>query len=143
MRKINLLVIHCSASEWGDVNAIREWHLERGFSDIGYHYVILNGYRTYRPYKQNQIEFGKDGVIEQGRSIEQVGAHVEGHNQNSVGICLVGDHAFSKLQKATLKSLVADLRVRFPEAVIKGHYELNPNKTCPNMDMDKLRKFLV
>jgi N-acetylmuramoyl-L-alanine amidase len=72
-RKIDLLVVHCSATvATADIGAavIRDWHKQRGFKDIGYHYVIR-----------------RDGKIERGRPEQQVGAHVQGFNAHSIGIC--------------------------------------------------------
>ena len=76
MRKINKIILHCSATPEGrehNVEDIRRWHLRRGFSDIGYHYLIH-----------------LDGTIEVGRPIEKRGAHCSGQNRNSIGICYVG-----------------------------------------------------
>src|SRR5690606_114532 len=75
-RFINLLVIHCAATTpLMDIGAkeIDVWHKQRGWSKIGYHFVIR-----------------RNGVIEKGRDISEVGAHVEGYNKNSIGICMVG-----------------------------------------------------
>ena len=85
-RLINLIVLHCSDSDHphhDNVETIRKWHTERGFTgpdgvegtedDIGYHFVIT-----------------KDGTVHAGRPVEAVGAHVHGHNANSIGICLTG-----------------------------------------------------
>lgn len=76
MRKINQIIVHCSATPEGknfNANDIDRWHKERGFDCIGYHYVI-----------------DLDGTIEKGRPIEKVGAHVKGHNSNSIGVCYIG-----------------------------------------------------
>ena len=76
MRRINKIIIHCSATPEGrEVNAetIDRWHRERGFSMIGYHYVI-----------------GLNGQIEEGRPEKMVGAHCKGHNGESIGICYIG-----------------------------------------------------
>ena len=76
MRKVNLLVIHCAATKPNmDIgrDEIDSWHKARGWSGIGYHYVIR-----------------RDGRIESGRPVEQAGAHASGYNANSIGICLVG-----------------------------------------------------
>jgi len=76
MRNIDLIVVHCSATREGidvPVGIIRMWHKERGFRDIGYHFVI-----------------GVDGVIHKGRNIDIPGAHAKGYNANSVGVCYVG-----------------------------------------------------
>ena len=86
--KTDSIVVHCSASEFGDVAAIRSWHLERGFGDIGYHAVILNGHRTSRTKYNVKL----DGVISRGRPETLVGAHCEaqGMNRRSLGVCLIG-----------------------------------------------------
>jgi N-acetylmuramoyl-L-alanine amidase len=76
VRQIKRIIWHCSATREGvdvSVDTIRSWHKDRGFSDIGYHYVIL-----------------LDGSVRDGRPIERVGAHVERHNLDSIGICYVG-----------------------------------------------------
>lgn len=130
MRPIHLVVIHCSDSPNGrdiGVHEIRDWHLDRGFTDIGYHYVIR-----------------RSGVLEEGRPIGKAGAHVQGHNKLSVGICLVGRDKFTKAQLTTLHSLVVALMEEFDleKDCVVGHYELNPKKTCPNIDMDDYREHL-
>jgi hypothetical protein len=75
--KTNWIVLHCSATRASQVNIgakdIRRWHKDKGWADIGYHYVIK-----------------RDGTLEKGRALDAVGAHVEGHNSDSVGVCLVG-----------------------------------------------------
>lgn len=74
--KMNTIVIHCSATkEFNNITSkeIKKWHLQRGFKDIGYHFVIL-----------------LDGTIEIGRPLNQQGAHVLGHNSYTIGICYVG-----------------------------------------------------
>ena len=76
MRKINKIIIHCTATPENrphDVADITRWHLARGFNTIGYHYLIHI-----------------DGRIEKGRPIEKQGAHCSGQNRNSIGICYVG-----------------------------------------------------
>ena len=57
MREIKKIIIHCSDSEFGDAALIDKWHKERGWTGIGYHYVILNGCRKatmtgFQPYKK-------------------------------------------------------------------------------------------
>ena len=61
MRKINKIILHCSATEADKpftAADIRKWHKARGFADIGYHFIV-----------------DLDGTIEPGRPVEQVGAH--------------------------------------------------------------------
>jgi len=137
MREIRLIVVHCSDSEWGDVNIIREWHLARGWSDVGYHFVITNGRKRTRL----NYEASDDGVIQVGRDIAQPGAHASGLNQYSIGICLVGRHHFTWWQFRRLYELLWKLREKFPDARIIGHCDVNKyggdsgGKTCPNFSV--------
>jgi N-acetylmuramoyl-L-alanine amidase len=124
MRKINKIIIHCSATPEGrhtTVEDIRRWHKERGFADIGYHYVIYI-----------------DGSVHKGRLIEQQGAHCLGQNKNSIGVCYIGGlsktgksmDTRTKEQKESLKSLIDSLKVQYPEAVVYGHKDF-AQKDCP------------
>lgn len=147
MRRIDEIIIHCSDSPEGrndKAEDIRKWHKQRGFSDIGYHYVI-----------------DLDGTVEKGRPIEQAGAHCTGHNRNSIGICYIGgaywrDGVNAKgkpikgkdgkavlmpkdtrtaLQRMAMKELVAQLQEQFPHATVHGHREF-ANKACPCFDVE-------
>lgn len=132
MREIALIVVHCSASDDGaDIgrDEIKAMHLARGFSDIGYHYVIR-----------------RSGVIEVGRLENVVGAHAEGHNFNSIGVCLVGgveaddklraEFNYTRSQMRALEGLLIDLTARFPKAEVLGHKDLpNVAKACPCFDV--------
>ena len=129
MRKITLIIIHCSATPEGrslDFEACRYEHIHhRHFRDIGYHFYITRG-----------------GEIHRGREIERVGAHCKNHNSHSIGICYEGGlSADSKPmdtrtleQKGALLALLRELRGVFPEALIVGHHDLNPVKACPCFD---------
>ena len=87
------VIIHCSDSTWGDAEEINKWHKARGWSGIGYHFVITNGYR-----KQGKIYIpANDGIIERGRALPAVGAHCIGHNK-AIGICLIGKWQFTSKQ---------------------------------------------
>lgn len=128
MREINLIVVHCadtpSTMDVG-VKEIREWHVkDNGWDDIGYHFVIR-----------------RSGTIEDGRPILVPGAHVAGHNKNSIGICLVGGKSgkplFTKEQFVALKMMLINLKQIFAHAEIKGHYELDDKKTCPNFNVQE------
>ena len=109
-RRIDKIIIHCSATPEGKdftVDQIRQWHLDRGFSDVGYHYVIY-----------------RDGSVHRGRPETQVGAHTTGYNSYSIGICYIGGCAAKKnangdyppkdtrtpAQRAALVRLVAEMR---------------------------------
>ena len=137
MRKIDSIVIHCSDSPFGDAKIIDQWHKERGWSGIGYHYVITN---LFPKTTKNKIT-SSDGLIEEGRGIEKKGSHCYGHNSRSIGICLVGVDEFTNPQYKALKSLCVRLMKEFkiPIEKVKGHYELDSKKTCPNIDADFIR----
>lgn len=153
-RLIDLIIIHCSDSTFGDAATIRRWHTDpppqgRGWNDIGYHYIILNGCRTKGNYNHPY-----DGIIEAGRPEEEVGAHCEGMNAHSIGICLIGKGRtddsqeergdFTAFQLAALPGLVERLQAKYPGAILQGHYEaqITTQKTCPNVRMGWLRDFI-
>jgi len=141
MRNIDKIIIHCSDSDFGDAAVIHEWHLQRGFSKIGYHYVITNCYKTYKSLKDRTPDIINDGTIEYGRSVGEVGAHCMGENANSLGICLAGVNTFTAAQLKTLFKLLKNLCNEYSLSVenIYGHYEFSSKKSCPNMDMDFIR----
>lgn len=143
-RRIELIVVHCSDSIFGNAELIDMWHRRRGWRCIGYHFVILNGYPDVESYDLKRPQFWVNGVVEAGRPVNQIGAHARGgHNQHSVGICLIGKRQFTQQQFRSLVDLVGKLRRDYPRANLVGHYELlrpgDPPKTCPNMDMDWVR----
>lgn len=130
MRQINLIIIHCSAvrpNQTSSAKEIEAWHKARGFKRIGYHYVVR-----------------RDGTVERGRELSQIGAHTKGHNAFSVGICYEGglDGAGSPCdtrtpaQKATLLLLIHDIRQMFPNALVAGHNQFDA-KACPCFDVRK------
>jgi len=123
MRNISSIVVHCSATyphQDIGVNEIKEMHLKRGFNDVGYHYVIK-----------------KDGTIQEGRNVQKMGAHVRGHNRNSIGVCYVGglnadgiaEDTRTAQQDASLLKLLSSLIVTFQSIKsIVGHRDLSPDK---------------
>ena len=130
-RKIDKIIVHCSATPEGkdySVDTIRKWHLQRGFSDIGYHYIIY-----------------RDGSIHTGRDESVIGAHCKGHNSNSIGVCYIGGVAAdgktpkdtrTTEQKQSLLKLLKELKVKYPKASIHGHRDF-ANKACPSFDATK------
>lgn len=130
MRTINELVVHCSATPAGKpfrAADIDRWHREKGWAGIGYHFVIP-----------------LDGSIEPGRGVDLVGAHVEGHNANSIGICLIGGvdargnaaETFNERQYAALELALSGLRAKYPKARILGHRDFpGVKKACPSFDV--------
>lgn len=122
-RKITEIIIHCSATPDGKdytVDDIRRWHKQRGYSDVGYHYIVY-----------------RNGQLVQGRDINVIGAHASGHNAHSIGICYIGgmnaentqpEDTRTLRQKARLLSLLVDLRKLYPNARIIGHRDLSEDK---------------
>ena len=146
MRKVNKIIVHCSVSEWGNVKVIDRWHKERGWSQIGYHFVICNGYPTYNSWKNKKKQNAYDGLIELGRPIEKTGAHAKGDNSDSIGVCLIGNHKFNlKPLYVLLHTLTMGYQI--PPSKVLGHYEvrsgIDQGKTCPNFDMAQVREHLV
>lgn len=125
MRQINQIIIHCSATPSDmdiGVEEIRDWHMGRGWSDVGYHFVIR-----------------RSGEIEVGRPIERAGAHARGHNAHSIGICMVGGNNvtdFNIKQFNALYNFVIHLRGSYPDAQVLGHRDLEGvAKLCPCFDV--------
>ena len=125
---VKFIIIHCSATPRGrDIGAleIRQWHLARGFKDIGYHFVVrLNG------------------TIETGRLLGEPGAHCLGQNYCSIGVCYVGGvekdcktaaDTRTDAQKVALARLVRQLKRMFPYAEVRGHRDF-ARKACPSFD---------
>lgn len=126
MRKIDRIIVHCSGTEIDhDLEDIRRWHLVRGFDDIGYHFVI-----------------DKKGNLHFGRDVQEVGAHVRGHNTGSIGICMLGDVEMTEDQLQETAKLCRLLMAVFEIDVedVRGHYEFTDLKTCPNIDMQVFRE---
>lgn len=141
LKRVNYIVIHCSASPPDNdigVEEIRKWHLARGFSDVGYHIVIT-----------------RNGIVQFGRPIDQWGAHAAGFNSESIGICLVGgvkrptppvdararfepENNFTLAQWNSLEAVLLLLREKYPKAVTLGHRDLpGVRKDCPCFDVRK------
>lgn len=144
MRKINYIVVHCSATREDcslTVEDLRREHLHRGFQDIGYHYYVR-----------------RDGTVTLTRPLSLAGAHVKGFNKYSIGICYEGGldtegnakDTRTPEQRSALHALAAQLLHRFPDARLCGHRDLSPDlngdgivepdewvKQCPCFEVKK------
>jgi N-acetylmuramoyl-L-alanine amidase len=126
-----LIVLHCSDSDipsHDNVAVITQWHRKRGFKNIGYHYYI-----------------NKSGVTFKGRPDNEVGAHTEGFNSNSIGICLGGKDYFTEAQFEACAKLCSKLLEEHGLSVIDilGHRDLNGAKTCPNFELSKVTSRII
>lgn len=119
MDKIRYIIVHCAATPEGKdftVADIRRWHKERGFKDIGYHYVVY-----------------RDGSVHTGRPEAKAGAHCKGYNNCSIGVCYVGGldkkgnpkDTRTKEQKEGLERIISELLERYPTAAVKGHRDMS------------------
>ena len=147
MRHIDMIVIHCSASEEGrsyTVEQITKDHIARGFRTVGYHFVVY-----------------ADGTIKRGRKLSEIGAHAKGYNRRSVGICYIGGLKDGKpedtrtvAQVYALRALVESMKSMFENdweipLKIVGHRDLSVDlngdgviskgewmKECPCFDVN-------
>lgn len=129
MRQIRHIIIHCSATSPDmDVGAaeIRQWHKDRGWQDIGYHFIIR-----------------RDGTLELGRPEREDGAHTVGRNHDSIGICVIGgtkydkktpDCNFTAAQWGALSLITKNMAQKYPEAKVSGHRDHTTAKACPTFD---------
>lgn len=127
-RNITEIIVHCTATPEGrntTVEEITQWHKQRHFATIGYHYVVY-----------------LDGTIHEGRDVDIAGAHCLDHNTNSIGVCYVGGmdknnkkakDTRTELQKNALLNLLIDLKALYPKATIHGHRDF-ANKDCPSFN---------
>ena len=128
MKEINKVIVHCTATPEGrhtTVEDVRRWHLDRGWSDIGYHFLVY-----------------LDGTVHEGRSLDVQGAHCRGQNKNSIGIAYVGGldkvnfkpkDTRTEEQKEALVDMLEFFKIAHPEVVIYGHRDF-ASKACPSFD---------
>lgn len=124
------IFVHCSATKpsmnWG-VREVRQSHKERGFLDVGYHFIIK-----------------RDGTVEAGRDESVIGSHAKGYNHNSIGVCLIGgvddrmkpEANFTPTQMVALRSLLVELLAKYPGSVLRAHHDVAP-KACPSFDLKR------
>lgn len=129
MRKIDEIIIHCSATPEGRDHSVADvtaWHRARGFRTIGYHYLVHI-----------------DGRVERGRPESEIGAHCLGHNARSIGVCYVGGLATdcktpkdtrTPEQRRMLRELVKGLQRKYRGAKVYGHRDFAA-KACPCFDV--------
>lgn len=132
-RNIDEIIVHYSATPEDEnftVDQIRQIHIQRGFSDIGYHWYI----DLY-------------GNVWKGRDERLTGAHCLNHNTRSIGICYcggcpprsvkgwqhIGKDTRTPAQRSALINLIKEVKRRYPKAVVHGHNEF-ANKPCPGFN---------
>ena len=130
-RTIKKIIIHHSASPTTTtVEQINDWHLARGWSGIGYHYVLLD-----------------DCTIAKGRSLNKSGAHTKGQNKHSIGICVTGNFEdyhcpaprFSALM-AHVSTLLCDYDLKWSD--VYYHQEFAATACCGKFLIEQIKQFL-
>lgn len=133
MRPLNRIILHSTATPEGrdvTVEEIRDWHLARGWNDIGYHFVIY-----------------RNGAIKKGRDVSEQGAHTLGHNEDSIGIVYVGGTDLSGnakdtrtlQQRVSMRLLIAYLKAKHGIKTVLGHKQCTHTE-CPSFDVDELNR---
>ena len=125
---VHYIILHCTATRctthYRPEDLIRD-HEARGFSAAGYHFLVR-----------------KNGNICQFRRTDEKGAHCNGHNWNSIGIAYEGglnqegqpDDTMTQSQLYSMRLLIRNISYDFPNIVVRGHRDFNPDKACPCFD---------
>ena len=110
------IILHHAAAGEASVTTIHNWHLQRGWTGIGYNFYVR-----------------KDGSIYRGRPEDTIGAHTEGYNSRSIGICAEGNFEAEKMpeaQKQAIIELMRELKQKYPNVQIKRHKDFAAT-SCP------------
>lgn len=144
------IIIHCSDSTWGNAAIITKWHVlpkpkGNGWSNIGYHYVILNGFISPKAFNKFF-----DGHCETGRPLDddgllrpyEYGAHTKGLNDGSVSICLIGKNGnFTDNQMMELEQRLIGFRQQFDKLEISQHSDWDRDKPhCAGLCKDYMQE---
>lgn len=137
-REVRLLIVHYSATRCNrdfPLDTLRRSHLPRGFASIGYHFYIT-----------------REGEVHICHPAHQIGTHVTGWNDKSIGIYYEGGISEKGVpadtrmyvQKCSLLDLLRLLKADYSQAKILGHYQVSPNikKACPCFDAKEEYKFI-
>ena len=147
------IVVHTAAYSGRncDSDRIDQWHRDRGWQGIGYHFAIIND-------KHDELE---DGTVQGGRDLSTPGAHARGLNSRAIGICCVGHgdrEPLTAAQHTSLIELISNLIDEYDDINVDrviGHREINDlvakgdipdryltHKTCPGLlvSMEDIRQ---
>lgn len=126
----NYIALHHAEASTCTAQQIDEWHKANGWSGIGYHFFVR-----------------KNGEIYRGRPIDALGAHVQGMNYCSIGICAEGDYhnkdkVMPEAQKKSIKELIAYLKTVYNGAKVVGHKEIG-DSDCPGRyyPLEEMKKY--
>lgn len=112
------IALHHAEAVTCTAKQVDEWHKANGWVGIGYHFFVR-----------------KNGEIYRGRPLWAMGAHVQGMNDCSIGVCAEGDYhnkdkTMPEVQKRSIKELIAYLKTVYNDAEVVGHGEIG-SSNCP------------
>ncbi len=113
---IDMIILHHAEASKCSVKDINWWHIQRGYSCIGYHYLVR-----------------KDGSIYKGREDNVIGAHAKGYNSTSIGVCFEGRYSKEIMPQAQIKAgmeLVEYLKQKYNIKKVLKHKDVN-STDCP------------
>ena len=127
-KETNYIVIHSTHTKPNaniSIRTVDEWHRKRGMLKVGYHFFIR-----------------REGLIEVGRGVNDIGAHTKEHDLDSVSVCLAGGlntrgivaPDYAKEQLETLFVLVKTLKHMYPDAKVVCHRDLSTTE-CPSFNV--------
>lgn len=127
MRNVKYLVLHCTAGQPNQTtkSILDYWRNVLKWKSVGYHYLI-----------------NADGSVEQLAKEHEITNGVAGFNSVSIHISYKGGvdklgnpmDTRTEAQKQAIKTLLIDLRKRYPKAIIQGHRDFGAKKACPSFD---------
>lgn len=124
-KKTEIIILHHADADKCSIEDIHSWHLQRGWSGVGYHFLIR-----------------KDGSVYRGRPEDAVGAHTTGNNINSIGICFEGKYMTQIMPEAQIKAgqeLISYLKDKYKITNVKRHKDFMATD-CPgdNFPFDRI-----
>ena len=136
-KETKYIIIHSSEttpSENLNSKDLNKLHRQKGFLNVKYHFIIT-----------------RDGEVEEGRDMEEIGAHTEGYNDISVSVCLIGGVAvdseveprinYTSRQWYELKKYVMYLRYVYSDATVLGFNEIETTQRSPYFDVQSWLDF--
>lgn len=130
MKENKYLLIHHSESPKDKTqnSDIYKWHKTQGWSkEVSGFHVVING-----PY------------IFYNNAYDKVVFHCNGHNDNSIAVCVVGDYSYEYPCSDTITSLeevIEDIRTIYPNIIVMPHCLVNGiNKVCPGKNLVNILK---
>ena len=112
----NRIILHHAEAKSCTADDIHQWHLKKGWSGIGYHFLVR-----------------KDGTIYQGRPEGVVGSHAKGSNSDSIGICFEGSYMTETMNQTQInagRELVAYLKKKYGITTVQKHKDVC-STNCP------------